>query len=357
LSTSVTHSNFLGTGRRVSFDAQSSSFRKVFSVSHTQPYATINGVSRTESLQYSNVDQLGRDLEEVSTENLGLSIGFGMPIAEFTRVNFSVNPQKSELLASPGGTVQTLSFVTNPDNGELFETFRSLGLRFDALELSAGWLRDTRNRALFADRGATSAVRLTVAAPPGDLRYYTLNIDQRNFFPLGKGFTIGVNANVAFGKALGDTSDLPPFKKLFAGGPNSVRAFRDNFLAPRDEGQVTFDFGGATITRVADPANDSTLPVGGNFRTYVQTELFLPNFFSDDPLAPPKNGRFSVFLDIGNVFRDFDDFRSSDLRASAGIAGNFLTPIGAIRISFGVPIRHKENDDIEKFQFTVGTIF
>ena len=46
-----------------------------------------------------------------------------------------------------------------------------------------------------------------------------------------------------------------------------------------------------------------------------------------------------------------------DLRASAGIAATFLTPLGAMRFSFAIPFRREDTDELEKFQFTVGTVF
>jgi outer membrane protein assembly factor BamA len=43
---------------------------------------------------------------------------------------------------------------------------RWLGTRFTTIELTAGWQYDSRNRALFADRGLRSALSFTIV-PPG----------------------------------------------------------------------------------------------------------------------------------------------------------------------------------------------
>lgn len=364
LNTSVAHANFLGTGQRVSFSAQKSEFSKLFSISHTQPYATVNGISRRLSLSYSESDRLGRDLESFSIENIGLGVTYGFPVAEFTRVSFGANPQKAQLITSPfSGSSSTLEFVSNPNHGDVFETFNfnnqvtGIGVETNILELTAGWGRDTRNRTLFADRGSQSTVGLTVGVPPGDSRYYTVSYAQRNLFPLGGGWTIATNGNIAFADFYGNSTEIPPSKKLFAGGTDSIRAFRDNFLGPRDDEVFIVSTSTGDIVRIPNPNVGQRTPIGGSFRTFLQAELFLPNFFADDPMAPPKTGRFSLFLDFGNSFRDFDSFKTSEFRASYGVAAQFLTPVGAIRISYGIPLRDKEFDDIERLQFTVGTIF
>ena len=81
-------------------------------------------------------------------------------------------------------------------------------------------------------------------------------------------------------KPLGDTTALPPYRQYFAGGPDSVRGFRESRLGPKDS------FG---------------RPYGGNIKTVAQTELLLPM-----PEKWRNSARFSLFFDIGNVFSDQD---------------------------------------------------
>ena len=83
----------------------------------------------------------------------------------------------------------------------------------------------------------------------------------------------------------------------------------------------------------------------------------MPNFFADDPTAPPSNGRFGLFLDVGMVYPQIADFNFGELRASTGLAASFLTPIGAMRFSFAYPLRSEDTDETERFQFTIGTLF
>jgi len=163
-------------------------------------------------------------------------------------------------------------------------------------------------------------------------------------------FIFRLNAEVAYGAALGETTALPPYKQYFGGGPSSVRGFRESWLGPRDS------FGN---------------PYGGNVLVASQLELILP--------LPEKWGnqaRATLFYDIGNVFNtgevDFTDKLGSpleykpdfdELRASAGIAVQWLAPLGLFRFSYAFPLNdYRGNDrfygdELERFQFSIGQAF
>ena len=64
---------------------------------------------------------------------------------------------------------------------------------------------------------------------------------------------------------------------------------------------------------------------------------------------------------IGAPFRfrhpvDFD-FDVSDLRQSVGLAAEWLSPMGIFRFSYGIPLNDEEDDQVEEFQFSVGSAF
>jgi outer membrane protein insertion porin family len=62
----------------------------------------------------------------------------------------------------------------------------------------------------------------------------------------------------------------------------------------------------------------------------------------------------SAFVDSGLVG---DTINFDLLRVSAGLALLWVSPIGPLKISFAWPIRYQPDDDLQKFQFTIGGIF
>ncbi len=111
-----------------------------------------------------------------------------------------------------------------------------------------------------------------------------------------------------------------------------MRGFRDNTLGPKDSLGEAF---------------------GGNFLTTAGVELYfpIPAFIS------PKTLRFGIFADVGNVFAEFDDFESSELRGGVGLEMNLITGLGGITISFASAYNDDDEDQTETFQFEFGTSF
>jgi len=92
---------------------------------------------------------------------------------------------------------------------------------------------------------------------------------------------------------------------------------------------------------------------GGDFRTLGTIELIFPPPFVEQPGAT----RFSLFTDFGNVFKDVDSFDVEEFRGSYGVAFVWLSPVGPLTFSLSNPYNEREDDRIDNFQFTIGSIF
>ncbi|HEX6928003.1 MAG TPA: outer membrane protein assembly factor BamA [Gammaproteobacteria bacterium] len=355
---SVSHTNFLGTGDKLDFTMVSSSFQRSLSITHRDPYATDDGISRSLSVFYVDSSALGRRLEDFNTVSYGGGVDYTYPISEYSSIGWGVSASRNETAATrPGISRLVEEFLVDPAHGDVTITpllmfgsaSEQIKLAYDELSISGRYIHDTRNRSIFATRGSRRQVSAILATNPGDIEYYQALIEQRNFFPLGGGFTLTTNIDLAVAEPLGDTNVLPPGKRFLAGGFDTIRGFRESYLGPFDDN--VFDEDGELVRA------GTGYPVGGRLRTFFQTELLLPKFTGDDPEAPPENSQFSVFIDTGYVFETVDDFDFDEFRVSAGVAGTFLTPVGAMRFSVGVPIIEKEGDELERIQFTIGSVF
>ncbi|HEX7030599.1 MAG TPA: outer membrane protein assembly factor BamA [Gammaproteobacteria bacterium] len=352
---SISHANFLGTGDSVGFGVQSSSFGKTLTFSHRDPYATIDGISRSTSVFYRDSSRLGRGLEGFNTVSYGGSLDYSYPISEYSYLGWGVSASRNEITTyRPGASLPVLGFLTNPAHGDvtvmaISESVDFVKLSYNDMTLGGRYIYDSRNRSIFATRGMRREVSLSVAANPGDVEYYQAQIEQRNFFPLGGGFTVTTNVNIGVTEPYGGSVELPPGKRFYAGGFETIRAFRESYLGPKDEDVLDED---GNLLHAG-----TGLPVGGRLKTFVQAELLLPNYASEDPTDPPENSQFSLFVDAGNLFREVGDFDVDTFRVSAGVAATFLTPIGALRFSYGYPVVMEDGDELERMQFTIGSVF
>ncbi len=353
LNGSIVHTNFLGTGNRVALEAVSGRYQKFYSLSHTDPYRTMDGVSRTVSLNYRDITQFTSAASDFSTTSGGLTVNYGYPVTEFQTVSFGMSYQRAELLASTSSTQQAQDWVLNNGNPFIEDSgagFLFFGTKFDTFELQAGWTFDSRNRALFANRGTRQSLFLSMAVPGSDVEYYQARYNFTKYIPLFGQWVGRINAELGISEAMGETTATPPFKQFYGGGPSSVRGFKESYLGPRDS------FGN---------------PYGGNVLVASQLELIIPL-----PEKWSNQARASIFYDIGNVFNTgevaFTDKLGSpieykpnvdDLRASVGVGVQWLAPLGLFRFSYAYPLNEYRGndryfgDEIERFQFSIGQAF
>ena len=353
LNGSIVHTNFLGSGDRVALELNSGRFSKLYSISHSDPYRTMDGIRRTVSLNYRDITQFVSGASDFSTTTGGLGVDYGYPIGEFQTISLGASLQTAELLSSASSTIQAQEWVLN--NGDPFvETLETgqqiFGTKFDTLELLAGWTYDSRNRALFANRGTRQQLFFSMAVPGSDVEYWTARYSLTKYFPITDRWVVRFNTELGMGEGTGGTTALPPYKQFFGGGPQSVRGFRESYLGPRDS------FGN---------------PYGGNVLVASQLELILPL-----PDRWANQARASLFYDAGNVFNtgevSFTDRLGSpisyepdfdELRASVGIGVQWLAPLGLFRFSYAFPLNQYDGndrffgDEVERFQFSIGQAF
>ena len=100
LNGSYADSNFMGTGKRVAFELNTGKYAKTLSFSNTDNYLTINNVSRTYSVRYSDVTQFVSASSDFSSKSISGGLEFGYPITEIQGLRFGLNITRSELLTT-----------------------------------------------------------------------------------------------------------------------------------------------------------------------------------------------------------------------------------------------------------------
>lgn len=325
LSGSVSQANVFGTGNRLTAQINSGSVNTVYSLSYTNPYYTIDGISLGYDLYRRDVDATELDdVAEYKTSTIGAGARLGLPINERDFISF-------------GLTYEQTSLTTTATSGVQYDFVQEFGEDNDTVRLDTSWSRDTRNSFLFPTKGVFQRAAAEVGTPLGSLQYYKLSFQHQQFFPLSKRFTLMLNAEAGIGDGLSG-KPLPFFKNFYAGGTSSVRGFENGTLGPKD-------------------ANEDAL--GGDTRVIGNAELFfpLPGLKDDQSL------RMSAFIDAGAAFgpRDqnglYEKFAFEDLRYSAGVAILWVSPLGPLKFSLAQPLVEKDGDKTEVFQFTLGNVF
>jgi outer membrane protein insertion porin family len=186
------------------------------------------------------------------------------------------------------------------------------------------------NRGLFADRGQRHSLGLTYALPGSKARNWVASYDYTGYVPLFGRWTLQLGASLAYGDKLGDTTGLSPYKRFYAGGPDTVRGFVESSLGPRDS------FGN---------------PYGGNMKAVARAEIILPLPQKWQTAGWRVSTSICFRLTIRYLGRDLQTrlnlFKYDDLKQSAGVGVQWLAPsLGIFRFGYGVPLNADDGDSV-----------
>lgn len=383
----VQQENFFGSGNSAGINLSTNKYQKSISLSYTDPYFTLDGISLGGQIFYSDLDysSASSNLEAYNYTRYGAGASIGYPVNEYNRLNFGANYVVNKI-----NSIQeydqlrhfraVLLDAQNPDGGYKFTNY----------ELSAGWVRSTLNRGLFPTAGHYLGATLKATTPNSDLKYYKAVFEARNYIPLSNDHSWSFLSKLELGYGNGYGSDdgydyTLPFTENFNAGGSNLRGFESRIIGPRaifrsadsvpglpGSGQPGFPTG---------PEDDryqvSQRSIGGNAMAIATLELITPTPFLSDDYR--NSVRTSIFVDAGNVWdTEFDINRYATLtqigngqrqpglidyadpgliRATAGVSLQWISPMGPLTFSLAKIIKKQEGDLQENFSFNIGTTF
>jgi outer membrane protein insertion porin family len=313
---SIRQDNIFGSGHYLAAEVNTSKTNRALIFSTSNPYFTIDGISRTIDLYYRTSRPLNSIGDEYQIATPGGAIRFGVPFSERDTVFFGIGVERTEIAAA----------TAIPNSYYLYREL--YGPTSTALPLTLGWQRDERDSLLAPTSGRYMRVNLEWSVA-GDVRYTRNNVQFQQYFPLPARMAVGFNTELGIGRGR-DGKPFPIFKNFYGGGLGSVRVFEQNSLG------------------VIDPTGAY---VGGAKRFNFNTELYLPV----PGMGNDKSLRVFAFTDAGNIWRDGEKMTADSLRVSAGFGLSWVSPVGPLKLSWGEPVRYQPTDRIQKFQFQIGT--
>lgn len=331
----VSEKNYLGTGNELDLSLTSSVSTKTADIGVTNPYFTEDGVSLGVGVYYYKFDASKEDyyMPDYNIDKYGARLNLGYPTSENTGLRFGVKAENIEVRFYDDD-LQNEICADQPAVCGIKE--ENLDKDNNYLLVSAGWYYDTRNGVYFPSKGQRTSINLeTVVPATSDLTYYKLYLDERAFFPLSKNFTLKLSGSLSYGKGFGDLNRLPFYERFYAGGIGSVRGFEPNSL------------GGYYQNSRYRRAK------GGDVKTLANAELVFPMPLIGDS----SNLRLSLFYDAGYIFDEWSDVDTNEFRSSYGLGFSWITPVGPLAFSLARALKHEKSDQLQTFQFSLGTAF
>ena len=338
LSAGFSQDNVFGSGKSFSAEVNTSKSQRTFAISIGEPYITPEGISRNWELFDRKVDLDDLDVSNVAYETLGGGLSFGVPVTEDDRIFLGGRFEQTKVTLR-GTREGAQSGNDNSSPLRYWDYVDQYGKSSQSALLTLGWSRDSRDNVLAPTRGRYQRVSAELSLPVLDTRYYRATYQLTQYYPLSKTWTLGLNFQAGYGDSYGN-KQYPFFKNFYAGGIGSVRGYESSTLGPTD-------------------ANGDHM--GGNKQLTFSAELLFPLPGADRTL------RGLFFVDGGYVWgyerkkgqTGYHEQRVSlgDMRYSAGFGVAWISPLGPLKFSIAFPIKDKEGDDTQRFQFQIGTGF
>lgn len=331
LSAGINQDNAFGTGTAVGLNMSLGKINQSLALSNYDPYFTEDGISRFTDLYYRSSKPLYYTGDpDYQIKSVGSNIKFGVPYTEVDRVFFGTGFEVFQIQSSVNTPTPYLNYmmdygVASPGYPATLNTYN--------VPITVGWSRDGRDSALIPSTGSLQQLNAEVGTPVGNMMFYRLSGQYQKYHSFSKGNILSFNGEVGYGEAYGKYP-FPITKNYYVGGIGSVRGYAPGSLGP-------------TFVNTYTGLNQ---PTGGQSKIVSNVEYTVPVPGS----GIDKTLRVFGFVDGGNVFNENINLV---LRYSYGLGLSWISPLGPLKFSYGIPVKSLPTDNIQRLQFQVGTAF
>jgi outer membrane protein insertion porin family len=331
LSAGINQENAFGTGTAVGLNMSLGKINQNLALSNYDPNFTEDGISRYTDLFYRSSKPLYYVGDpDYQIKSVGSNIKFGVPYTEVDRVFFGTGIEVFQIQTTTNTPTPYLNYaqrygIASPGYPGTLTTYN--------VPVTVGWARDGRDSALIPSTGSLQQLSAEVGTPVGNMTFYRLSGQYQKYHSFSKGNILSYNGELGYGAAYGN-NPFPVTKNYYVGGIGSVRGY-----SPGSLGRTYYN-----------PYIGLNQPTGGQSKIINNVEYTFPIPGS----GVDKTLRVFGFVDGGNVYNENINLV---LRYSYGLGLSWISPLGPLKFSYGIPIKSLPTDNIQRLQFQVGTAF
>jgi outer membrane protein insertion porin family len=171
----------------------------------------------------------------------------------------------------------------------------------------------------------------------GDFNFTKSTLSSEWYQPLitmseDKKIILNLNSKVSQVEQFGDSTSVPFFERLYAGGYGSVRGFRFRTISPKQD----------------------DIPIGGKIMAIFNSEITYPLYTETMAGRPLEIVRAAIFYDAGNVVNRWGELKWNTARSSFGWGFRFQLGMIPVSLDFASPIRRQPGDETQHLALNLG---
>lgn len=307
----ITQHNFLGRGQSLSLQSSLGGSNTRYSLNFTEPHLNDSKISFG-----FDIYSWSREYDDYDKDSTGVSMRLGYPIWNKWKVFGGWSYDKSQLSDVSDNASQVIK-----DSMDLEITHA----------YSVGLSRDTTDRRYNPSKGSYHSLTIKKAGDwlGGDSDFTKYEGTTSWYFPFKWDTVFHVKGSAGY-VIENETNKLPVYEKFYMGGLSTMRGFENGAISP------------------VDPRTNEK--IGGENMAYANIEYLFP-------LVKDIGLTGLVFYDTGFVHEDADDWDWNELRKSVGFGFRWLSPMGPLRLEWGMNIDPREDEDTSLWDFSIGGRF
>ena len=309
---SVSQANFLGLGLKANVSAAIGGRSNTYSLGLTDPYFLDSKWTLGADIYRSE-----RDYTDYSRRLTGVDIKAGYPITDFINT-FWMYKYEIKDIYYPTDAYRTWNAI-DPGNYPLDQTTTSA--------VYASITNNTTDFRFDPSSGMINTLSVEYAGLGGNNKFAREILDNTIYYPIWK--QLVVSARVVVGAIHQTQGAIPIDEKFYLGGIGTLRGYEARTVSPRDANGIY---------------------IGGEKELFSNLELKFP-------LLPDFGIKGVAFFDYGNVWTS--GIKPPDLLMSYGAGIRWASPMGPLRLEYGIPINPRPGIDKKsgRFEFAIGNLF
>ena len=202
--------------------------------------------------------------------------------------------------------------------------------------------RNTTDYRLDPSRGMVNDLSIEFAGLGGTNRFIRSIGNTTLFYPVFWGTVVSLHGTLGYIQGLG--KDIPIDEKFYLGGINSIRGYNGRTVCPVVWVKPPVNLAGFQLPAVP-------VYVGGDSEAFLNLDYIFP-------IVKESGLKGVLFADAGNAQNGMDKI-TSDLRFSYGFGFRWASPMGPLRLEYGIPLNPRPGIDKSsgRIEFSLGSFF